>query len=155
MKSYVKSGLIVGTIALLITIPVTSIYGICGPFISIIAGAIAGYFAINSDKAETKRDNAQSGKLAGLIAGVFIFAGQLIGGIWLMLSYYQRTGYPVILSNDPSVSLTVYYFTGVGMTLFLGLVGLLLSTLAGKTIGEFRTPESSTVDMLGNTQQNK
>ena len=96
MKPYIKFGLIVGAIALFVIIPISALLGFCGPFISIIAGAIAGFLTAYMGKSITRRDKEyQSGAIAGAIAGGFTLIGQLIGGV-MVLAYIQKTGTPVL-----------------------------------------------------------
>lgn len=145
MQPRIKFGLIVGAIGLAINICVSSFMGICGPVVSLIAGAIAGYLAANSEKASTKGNGARLGAVSGAITGGLILLGQIIGGV-AALAYIQFSGTPIPFgsvpppSADPSQQV-IYYVSGLGTGLCIGAVGVALAALGGAGTGYFGTPD--------------
>ena len=145
MKPYVKFGLIVGLISLFVIIPISALMGICGPFITMIAGAMAGFLTAYVGKALTRRDGAQSGAISGAISGGITLIGQLIGGV-LALAYIQMTGTPIIIGSAPGPSapfseLAIYYAGGMGIGLCFGIIGILVGAIAGGVAGALGTRE--------------
>ncbi|MFO3795818.1 MAG: hypothetical protein ACK8QZ_00830 [Anaerolineales bacterium] len=50
MKTEIKIGLTVGAVGLILNSCVSLLLGICGPFLSLIAGAVAGLLAVRQEK---------------------------------------------------------------------------------------------------------
>jgi hypothetical protein len=139
MKPYVKFGLIVGAIGFVVIIPISGFMGICGPFTTMIAGAVAGFLSAYVGEAPTRRDGAQSGAIAGAVSGGVTLMGQLIGGV-LALAFIQTTGTPVFVGRVPGPSapfheLTLYYAVGIGTALCFGIVGIVVAAIAGAIAG--------------------
>jgi hypothetical protein len=61
MSTQVKFGLIVGTVGLLVNICVSTLLGICGPVMALLAGGIAGLLTAQAEQAATRSDGARSG----------------------------------------------------------------------------------------------
>ncbi len=76
----VKSGLILGIVALLLTAGIVLISPLCSPCLVIFLGLGAGYLAGVFDKPLTNGATAKSGAIAGVIGGVGSLLGQIIGG---------------------------------------------------------------------------
>jgi len=76
----VKSGLIIGFVALLLTAGVVLISPLCAPCLALFLGLGAGFLAGTFDKPMDNSQSAKSGALGGVIAGVGALLGQLIGG---------------------------------------------------------------------------
>jgi MFS family permease len=143
MKERIRVGLIVGAITLVITAGISAFMGICGPGVSLIAGAIAGYFAAKKESPATKSEGGKIGAISGLITGGMGFIGQIIGGIIALIllpplmeslgnNYYSgvSTGEPVI-----------YWLSGLGTVLCFGVGGIILSSLSGAGTGYISTTE--------------
>lgn len=147
MQPRTRMGLIVGVIGLVLNICVAGFVGICGPFVSLIAGGAAGYFAAQQEKLPAKGDGARAGAIAGGIAGGLIIIGQIIGALGA-LAFVQYSGAPVLFGTPPDASSPasfnlVYYLTGAGTGFCFGLVGALLAAGAGAGAGYFATQDQS------------
>lgn len=150
MQPRTRIGLIVGGIGLVLNICVAGFFGFCGPVLSLIAGAVAGYFTAQQEKASSKSEGARAGATAGGIAGGLIIAGQLIGGIGALI-YFQTVGngntvfgQVPSLSGDPG-SLIGYYGGGLATGFCFGIVGALLAAGAGAGTGYLVTPDQPPV----------
>ncbi|HLO16067.1 MAG TPA: hypothetical protein VK206_14640 [Anaerolineales bacterium] len=145
MQARTRTGLIVGVIGLVLNICVAGFIGFCGPGLSLIAGAIAGFLAAQQEKPATKNEGARAGAIAGGIAGTLIILGQIIGGIGALF-YMQSSGTSTpfgqvpSLSGDPSTQV-IYYATGAGTALCFGIIGALLAAGAGAGTGYLSTSE--------------
>lgn len=147
MQRRTRVGLIVGLIGLVLNACLfgfASFLGFCGPLLSLIAGGIAGSFAVQQEKPANKREGARAGGTAGGIAGGLIILGQILGRLvsWL---YLQSTGTPIDvqvpnLSGDPASQIGLYA-GGIGTILCFGLVSALLAAGAGAGLGYFVTSE--------------
>lgn len=141
MKPYLKFGLIVGAISLIVVVPISALMGICGPGVTMVAGAIAGFLSAYSGKALTRRDGAQSGAIAGAIAGGITLLGQLVAAV-LALAFVQVTGTAIPFgripsSSSPAYEHVVYYGAGLGTGLCFGIIGIVLGAIAGGLAGAF------------------
>ncbi|MBN1580427.1 MAG: hypothetical protein JXA89_06970 [Anaerolineae bacterium] len=147
MKPQTKFGLIAGVIGLVLTACVASFLGLCGPFVALFAGAVAGFLTAQQEAAPTKGDGARAGATSGLIAGAIAVVGQLIGAIGTLV-LYQFLDLPPLVGSVPSISADasqqlIYYGSGLGTGLCFGLVGIALAALAGAAAGYFGTPTRS------------
>ena len=153
MKAEIKVGLIAGAIGLVVNIFVAALLGICGPVVSLLTGAGAGFFASRMPPPGSKGDGAKRGATAGAIAGAFVLVGQLIGGI-IVLVLYQFGILPSSIGQIPATSNTaaslMYYVGGIGTGLCFGIVGIALGALAGAGTGALGikapTPWDSAID---------
>ena len=147
MQPRVRLGLIVGAIGLVLNICVAGFVGFCGPFFSLLAGAVAGFLTAQQEKQPTKGDGARAGATAGGIAGGLIILGQVIGGLG-SLAFYQYSGTQLPFGAAPSASapaseMLIYYLTGIGTGLCFGAVGALLAAGAGAGTGYLATSDQS------------
>jgi hypothetical protein len=146
MQPRIKMGLIVGVIGLALNVCVAGFIGFCGPFLSLLAGGLAGFFAAQQEKLPTKSDGAKAGATAGGIAGALIIIGQVIGGI-VALAYIQASGAQVPIGSVPPASggdpslLIGYYAGGIGTGLCFGIVGAVLAALTGAGAGYMATQD--------------
>jgi hypothetical protein len=145
MQPRIKLGLIVGAIGAVLNICVAAAVGVCGPAVSLVAGAIAGYFAAQQERPATKAEGARSGATAGAIAGGLIIVGQVIGGLGALF-YMQASGAQLPFGNIPSASQgapvqMIYYLSGAGTAICFGIVGTLLAAGAGAGTGYLGTAE--------------
>jgi hypothetical protein len=145
MQARTRIGLIVGVIGLVLNICVSGFLGFCGPVVSLIAGGIAGYLAVQREKPATKNEGARAGATAGGIAGGLIILGQIVGGLGA-LAYMQSSGAQVPFGQVPSASgdpatQIAFYGAGVGTALCFGIVGALLAAGAGAGIGYLTTSD--------------
>ncbi len=141
MKPFLKFGLLVGVVGFFVIIPVAVVLGICGPGVTLVAGAIAGFLTAYGGRAATSREGAQSGAIAGAISGGVMLLGQLLGGM-LIVAFAHVTQTPPVLGTVPSLSaplseLIPYYSGGLVGGLCFGWVGVLLGALAGGLAGAF------------------
>lgn len=145
MQPRTRIGLIVGVIGLVLNICVAGFIGFCGPFLSLVAGGIAGFFATQQEKPLMKRDGARVGATAGGIAGALIILGQIIGGIGALV-YMQTSGVQTPigqipdLAGDPATQIG-FYAGGMGTALCFGVIGALLAAGAGAGAGYLATTE--------------
>lgn len=145
MKPRVKMGLAVGAVGLALNACVAALIGFCGPVVSLVAGAVAGYLAVQQEKPMTKGEGSKIGAIAGAIAGGLVIIGQVIGGVGA-LAFLQYSGVQFGIgtvpqpSSDPSVQ-AIYYLTGMGTAFCFGLVGALLAAGAGAGTGYMATRE--------------
>jgi hypothetical protein len=142
MQPRIKIGLIVGVIGLALNACISGLIGLCGPFASLIAGAVAGYFAANQEKLPTKSEGAKAGAIAGAITGGLMIIGQIIGGI-VAITIQQSTGnIPFVGSIDSSMgSQAVFYISGITAGLCFGLFGTALAAGSGAGAGYLATPD--------------
>ena len=144
MRARTRIGLIVGVIGLVLNICVAGFIGFCGPVLSLIAGGLAGFFAVRQEKPLTKNEGARAGATAGGIAGGLIILGQILGGVGALL-YMQTSGTPSIFGQvpnlgDPATQIG-FYAGGLGTALCFGIVGALLAAGAGAGAGYLATTD--------------
>jgi hypothetical protein len=147
MQPRIRIGLIVGVIGLVLNICVAGFIGFCGPLLSLLAGAAAGFFAAQQEKPQTKNEGARIGVTAGGIAGGLIIVGQIVGGVGALF-FMQSRGMQVPFgqipstSSDPTTQL-VFYAGGIGTALCFGVIGALLAAGAGAGVGYLATSEQA------------
>ena len=155
MQPRVKLGLIVGAIGAVLNICVAGFVGLCGPLVSLLAGAAAGYFTAQQEKLGVKADGARAGATAGAIAGGLIILGQIIGGVGA-LAYMQASGTQLPFGTVPSgtdgasVQL-LYYLSGAGSAFCFGIFGTLLAAGAGAGVGYLVTTDPVATPITLNT----
>lgn len=145
MQSRIKFGLIVGVVGLALNVCVSAFLGICGPVVSLIGGALAGFLAVQGEKPATKGEGARVGATSGAIAGGLILLGQLLGAI-ASLVYVQFSGMKPPFGTIPAPSADaaqqmIYYLSGLGTGFCIGLVGVALAALGGAGTGYMGTPD--------------
>jgi len=145
MQSRIKVGLLVGLIGLVLNVCVAGFIGICGPLVSLIAGALAGFFTARQEKPTAKSAGAQAGAISGAIAGALVLIGQVLGGVGA-LAFMQYSGTRLAFGQIPTPSAdpsqqAIFYLSGIGAACCFGLVGVVLSALAGAGTGYIGTPE--------------
>ncbi|MBN1440061.1 MAG: hypothetical protein JW929_11685 [Anaerolineales bacterium] len=146
MKSYVKFGLIAGIIGFILTLPLAALVGICAPMVALVAGAGAGFLAVYTDKTIVRADGPKFGAMAGIISGLFTTAGQMIGGIAILL-INQAMGSQTPFGRVPGFSaeaaeLFGYYAGGLGAGCCFGVLGLALGAGAGALAGLLAAPKA-------------
>jgi hypothetical protein len=148
MQPRTRIGLIVGVIGLILNICVAGFLGFCGPFLSLVAGGIAGFFATQQEKPFTKNEGARVGATAGGIAGALIILGQILGGLGALF-YMQSSGAQLPFgqlpdpSSDPAMQIG-YYGGGIATAVCFGLIGALLAAGAGAGAGYLATSDQPT-----------
>ena len=144
MQPRTRIGLIVGVIGLVLNICVAGFLGFCGPFLSLVAGGIAGYLATQQEKPFTKNQAARVGATAGAIAGGLIIVGQIIGGLGA-LAYMQSTGSTTPFGQMPDLgdpaAQVGFYGGGIATALCFGVIGALLAAGAGAGAGYLTTTD--------------
>lgn len=142
MQPRIRIGLIVGAIGAVLNICVASFVGFCGPLLALLAGAVAGYLAVQQEKPWQKNEGARAGATAGGIAGGLIIIGQIVGGMGALL-IMQASGTPTILGQLPDLSDPAaqvgFYAGGIGTAVCFGIVGALLAAGAGAGTGYLTT----------------
>ena len=145
MQPRTRIGLIVGVIGLVLNICVAGFIGFCGPLVSLIAGGLAGFLAVQQEKPVTKNEGARAGATAGGIAGGLIILGQILGGVGALV-FMQTSGASVPFGQIPSASgdpgtQIAFYGAGIGTALCFGIVGALLAAGAGAGAGYLATSD--------------
>ncbi|MGQ9683575.1 MAG: hypothetical protein ACUVX9_13635 [Anaerolineae bacterium] len=135
MKPRFSIGLIAGAVGLLVNVCVATAIGICGPVVSLLAGAAAGYFAARRQVPLTKSDGAKIGAMSGGLAGAVALVGQVIGALSALV-LLQQMGAELPLGQLPGSgtapgSQVGYYAIGAATGLCFGLVGVILAAGAG------------------------
>ncbi len=77
----VRSGLILGGLALLVSAGATLISPVCAPCVAIFLGLGAGYLASAFEKPTTSASTSKAGAISGAIAGAGAILGQIVGAI--------------------------------------------------------------------------
>jgi hypothetical protein len=145
MQPRIKVGLLVGVIGLVLNVCVAGFIGICGPLVSLLAGALAGFFTARQEKPAVKSAGAQAGAISGAVAGALVLIGQVLGGAGA-LAYMQFSGARSPFGQIPSTAAdpsqqVIFYLTGIGTACCFGLVGVALGALTGAGAGYLGTPE--------------
>jgi hypothetical protein len=135
MSARIKVGLIAGGIGLVLTVCVSAVMGICGPGVSLVAGALAGYFTVKQENPASQSEGGKAGAISGAIAGALGIIGQIIGGVLTLavlpsimesMGNYNYSGY-----GDQAV----YWLSGAGTAFCFGIVGVILAAIAGYATG--------------------
>lgn len=139
MRPAIKVGLVVGVIALLVNLVVAAAFGICGPFVALVAGALAGLFSSQRQMAASRGDGLRIGVTSGAIAGAMTLVGQIVGAVGA-LALFQFGGLKMPFGSVPPVGAdpslhAIYYLTGAGTGACFGIVGLILAAAAGAGAG--------------------
>ena len=135
MQPRIRMGLIVGAIGLFLNICIAGLMGICGPLVSLLAGGIAGYLAVQQEKPSIKSEGGKIGAITGGIAGALVSVGQILGG-FAALAFMQMSGIQSPIGQIPSINatpveITAYYLGGFGTGLCFGLIGIVLAAGIG------------------------
>ena len=148
MAPRIQLGLIVGVVSLVMTACVSMLIGICGPGISLIAGAVAGFLTGRQEKLSSQGEGAKAGAISGAITGVVALIGQFIGGVATLtitpgllesLGTSQFSGY----SGD-----VAFWLGGIGAAFCFGLLGVVLAALTGAVGGYFGTETQTPPDII-------
>jgi len=150
MSGQVKYGLIVGGIGLVINACASAFVGLCGPFVMLLVGALAGFLTAREARLPSKSEASRTGATAGAIAGALMVIGQLIGG-FIALLFVQMSGATPLLGSPPNAVDGVgmnafYYLSGFGASLCFGLVGMALSAGASAGCAYLATNEQPQVN---------
>lgn len=144
MQPRIKMGLAIGAIGLALNICVSGFMGICGPIVSLLAGAAAGFLAVQQEKTSTRNEGAVAGAIAGGIAGALVTIGQVIGGV-AALAVMQGLGTQLPFGTIPTAgdpgAMVIYYASGIGTGLCFGIFGAVMAAAAGAGAGYLGTPE--------------
>ena len=146
MSAKVRWGLIAGIVGLVINVCVATVFGLCGPLVSLLAGAAAGFMTVRAEAIPEKNEGAREGAISGAIAGALVLIGQLIGGA-ASLSIIQSSGTQSVFGIPlPSggTNQAAYYISGMVVAVCFGLVGILLSAGAGAGAGYLASPQGPT-----------
>lgn len=144
MSARIKVGLIAGGIGLVLTVCVSLAVGICGPAVSLVAGALAGYFTVKQESPASQSEGGKAGAISGAIAGSLGIIGQIIGAILAL------TVLPSILEAAGNNSYSgysdqaVYWLSGAGTAFCFGIVGVILAAIAGYATGYISSNKPAT-----------
>ncbi|MFN8485845.1 MAG: hypothetical protein U0768_22620 [Anaerolineae bacterium] len=117
-----KAGIIFGLLALGLGASVTMISAVCLPPFALLVGLGAGYMGGYFDQPTESRGAMRSGMWAGLIAGIFMVAGQILGTVGAA-TFLGPTRSALIMQ---SLGIPAYSPPGASFGYVWGLVGLLL-----------------------------
>ena len=135
MSARIKVGLIAGGISLVLTVCVSAAVGICGPAVSIVAGALAGYFTTKQESPVSQSEGGKAGAISGAIAGALGLIGQIIGAIVALAVL------PSIMESFGSSTYSgysgqaAYWLSGAGTAFCFGIIGIVLAAIAGYATG--------------------
>lgn len=151
MRPRIKIGLIVGAIGLVINVAVATIFGFCGPLLTLLAGGLSGFLAANQEKMTVKAAGARLGAVAGAITGGLMLVGQMLGAIGALF-LIQSSGTTPLFGKvpPPGANLSqqvIFYGTGLVTGLCFGGVGVALAALAGAGAGYLGTPSQPLSDL--------
>jgi len=129
-----KSGLILGVVALLLTIGAALLSPLCVPCLTLFLGLGAGYLAGVFDKPFDNRGSARSGAFAGAIGGIGALIGQAVGAVinsqlvgpGEAIRLIRQLGIQLPLGTTPADIATGYWGTIIGSTGCLGLFDVAL-----------------------------
>jgi hypothetical protein len=146
MKTAIKWGLIAGAVAAVLNICVSTLFGFCGPFMSLLAGAAAGFFTGQAPGLPSKGAAAREGTIAGGVAGAVGIVGQLLGGVGAV-TLLQVSGTAPIFGSMPTAASPVgeqviFYASALGTGLCFGIFGLVLSAAAGAGVAYLAGPST-------------
>lgn len=148
MSPRIRLGLIAGIICLVLTACVSVLIGVCGPGVSLIAGAVAGFLTGRQERLSSQAEGAKAGAISGAISGGVALAGQIIGGIATLTiapSLFESLGTSQYTAYSGE---TAFWLGGIGVAFCFGLVGVVLSALAGATGGYFGTEPQAASDVI-------
>jgi hypothetical protein len=126
VSAKVKYGLIAGGIALVLNICISTLFGICGPGVALIAGVAAGLLAVREEGG-----GARTGLIAGAIAGALVLVAQIIAGLGALI-LFQSTGMGQDFGLTPQLESQIGYWAGgLGAGLCFGIVDVALAAGGG------------------------
>jgi hypothetical protein len=144
MQPRIKFGLIVGGVGLFVNLCASAAVGLCGPFVALLAGALAGFLAAQQEKLPAQSAGAKVGATAGGLAGGLMIIGQSLGAV-VGLALLQTTGGNPFVGSGPSTGAPVeqaaFYLSGFGAGCCMGIFGAALA--AGAAAGYFATPPAA------------
>ncbi|NPA93656.1 MAG: hypothetical protein GXO56_08270 [Chloroflexi bacterium] len=145
MSKPVKFGLLVGAIGLVTNACISALLGLCGPGVSLIAGAVVGYLI--GHQAVGKAQAGKDGALGGAVAGVLLLVGQIIGGL-LALVIIQHVPSQGGWLQPPSPSapgseIALYYMGGLGAGVCFGLIDIAIAALGGTLVARWTAQEEA------------
>jgi hypothetical protein len=146
MRPRYTFGLLIGIVGLALNVCVSGFLGLCGPVLTLLGGALAGFLTVRREHPLAKNEGATAGAVSGGIAGALMLVGQLLGGIGA-LAIMQTLKLPLpfgatVPSGGDAAQQVGYYLGGLGTGICLGLVGLILAAAAGAGAGYLAAPQS-------------
>ena len=129
-----KSGLILGVVALLLAIGAALLSPLCVPCLTLLLGLGAGYLAGAFDKPSEKRGSTKSGAIAGAIGGAGALIGQAVGAVINSqlvgpggaIQLIRQLGIQLPSGTTPADIATGYWGGVIGSTCCLGLFDVAL-----------------------------
>lgn len=125
----VKSGLILGVVALIFTTLATLISPVCTPCLAVLIGLFAGYLGGILEKPYNEGNSAKIGATAGVISGVGAIIGQIIGAV-INSNIVGEEGVMNMLRqlNIPASSDVMNYYTPIvyGSAFCIGVFNLVM-----------------------------
>ena len=129
-----KSGLILGVVALLLAIGAALLSPLCVPCLTLLLGLGAGYLAGAFDKPSEKRGSTKSGAIAGAIGGAGALIGQAVGAVINSqlvgpggaIKLIRQLGIQLPSGATPADIATGYWGGVIGSTCCLGLFDVAL-----------------------------
>lgn len=132
MSPRVRIGLIVGLIGAVLNTGVSALFGFCGPFATLIAGAIAGLLTARATRGALRPATTTNGAIAGVITGGLMLIGQMLGAvISLLLVLSGALGLPMGTLPSGGAEQAGVWIGGLGVGLCFGVVGALLGAAGG------------------------
>lgn len=154
MGGRVMWGVIVGLVGMLMNLVVSFVSGVCGPVVTLVAGAIAGFFAARWEGPGPRARSAQAGAIAGLLAGTLMLISQMLAAVAEVLvlqsaefQFLQAMFTPglggTIPSNPTAETQSGILVGALATGGCFGLIGMILAALAGAATGYLSGPGES------------
>lgn len=142
MSQKVKFGLIIGVVALILTVFASIICGLFGPFLAVLGGALAAFLAIRQT-ATSKQEAAQDGAIAGLVVGAMMTVGQLIAAAINIIITRNTNTQPIIGTLPGPDQQYLYWIMGPAVGLCFGIADVIAAMLGGAGAGYLTAPKQS------------
>lgn len=149
MTPKVRYGLLVGGIGLFVNLVISAAVGLCGPFVTLLAGALAGWLTARALALPVRSQLASQGAQAGAITGALMIIGQLLGGVVALL-ILQGLNVTPAFGRMPAnqIEQVSFWAAGLGAVLCFGVLGLALGAGAGAGAAylTWRAPQGEAAD---------
>ncbi len=119
-----KSGLIVGVVAFILSIGAALVTPLCVPCLALLFGLVAGYLTGLFDKPANNGAAAKAGALAGVIGGIGAMLGQIVGAV--INSLVMGPAGAARLANTLGLPTTGGFSSGY----WVGVIGMTVCTSA-------------------------
>ncbi|HMO59529.1 MAG TPA: hypothetical protein PKC19_19410 [Roseiflexaceae bacterium] len=130
MNPAIRNGLLVGGIGILINAAMSALLGFCGPFVTLIAGGVAGLLTARALAQTPRSPVATQGAVAGALTGGLMLIGQMIGAVGAVM-IIQASGSPLLIGDASDIGTPAFRVGAIGIAICFGIVGIIFGALAG------------------------